>query len=645
MKKSLVSLISAVLAILPANAQMITEKTGTVIEEKELETEFVVVGGGLSGICAAVSAARHGTKVVLVQDRPVLGGNASSEMRMGICGSRSHHTYEAGILEEMQLKNFYYNPQQRYTLWDDVMYGTVIEEPNITLLLNTSVNDVVMDGDRIAAVKAWNGNSYTRYTIKARMFADCSGDGILRLSGAKWRMGREFPSEFNEYLMQQGGDEHTMGNSILMQFHKTDVDRPFKAPAWAHHFTDDDFEALKLKNEVRKFGQFTDEQLASTTTFVIKGVDGRDSVKLNYKIINRVHDNNFWWCEFGGSMNTITDANEIQLELKKIAYGIWEYMKNHPDGRGNGYELDWIGSIAGKRESIRYVGPHLLNQTDVMSGGHFPDNVAYGGWTLDDHDFHGFHSNGLANAEFYPPVPYGIPFSTMYSVNVPNLLFAGRNISATHMGLSSTRVMATCAIIGQAVGTAASIALREGVTPAEVDRKYISELQSTLEDDDCMIPYRWRKVSELTVSARTDEKNRILRNGMDRDWVDGNGGKIDNGVWLGADDDVTYTWKKPVTVSGARLIFDSEFIYRGKRMRKLEGTMERKDMPGMLARTFRIEACDKKGNWTIVYEDNENILRLRKVSFTPVEAKALRLTVTAWGGENEKTHVFAFDVL
>lgn len=344
-------------------------------------------------------------------------------------------------------------------------------------------------------------------------------------------------------------------------------------------------------------------------------------------------------------MNTITDANEIQLELKKIAYGIWEYMKNHPDGRGNGYELDWIGSIAGKRESIRYVGPHLLNQTDVMSGGHFPDNVAYGGWTLDDHDFHGFHSNGLANAEFYPPVPYGIPFSTMYSVNVPNLLFAGRNISATHMGLSSTRVMATCAIIGQAVGTAASIALREGVTPAEVDRKYISELQSTLEDDDCMIPYRWRKVSELTVSARTDEKNRILRNGIDRDWVDENGGKIDNGVWLGADDDVTYSWKKPVTVSGVRLVFDSEFIYRGKRMRKLEATMERKDMPKMLARTFRIEACDKKGNWTTVYEDNENILRLRKVSFTPVEAKALRLTVSAWGGENEKAHVFAFDVL
>lgn len=645
MKKTLISVIAVVLAIMPVKAQMITEKTGTVITEKEMEADFVVVGGGLSGLCAAVSAARHGVQVILIQDRPMLGGNTSSEMRMGICGSRTHHTYEAGIMEELQLKNFYYNPQQRYTLWDDIMYGTVVEEPNITLLLNTSVNDLVMDGDRIAAVKAWNTNAYTKYLIKGKMFADCSGDSILRLSGAKWRMGRELPSEFNETFLSQGGDARTMGNSILMQFHKTDVDRPFKAPVWAYHFTDKDFEALDLKEEVKKFGQFSEEELATTkaNSFRIKGVDGRDSCKLNYKIINRVDDNNFWWCEFGGTMNTISDANEIQFELKKIAYGIWEYMKNHPDGRANGYELDWVGSIPGKRESVRYEAPHILNQTDVMSGGHFPDNVAYGGWTLDDHDFHGFHNNGLASTEFFPPIPFGIPFSTMYSVNVPNLVFAGRNISATHMGFSSTRVMATCALMGQAVGTSVSIALRENVTPAEVDTKYISELQATLEDDDCMIPFRWRKISDLTASAKTDAANEILKNGIDRDWIDENGGKVDNGVWVGADGDITYTWKKPVTISGARLVFDSEFIYRGKRMRKLEGTMERKDMPKMLAKTFKIEACDKKGNWTTVYEESNNILRLRKVSFAPVQAKALRLSVTAWGGG--KAHVFAFDAL
>ncbi|MBQ4298780.1 MAG: FAD-dependent oxidoreductase, partial [Bacteroidales bacterium] len=127
----------------------------SVITEKTLHADFIVCGGGLAGVCAAVSAARHGVDVVLVQDRPVLGGNASSEMRMGIVGVKKADPMEAGILEELQLKNFYYNPLQRYTLWDDVIYSIVVSEPRITLLLNTSVEDVVMDGERIAAVKAW----------------------------------------------------------------------------------------------------------------------------------------------------------------------------------------------------------------------------------------------------------------------------------------------------------------------------------------------------------------------------------------------------------------------------------------------------------------------------------------------------------
>ena len=622
-----------------ANAQMLTEKNSQVTYEEELEADFVVVGGGLSGICAAVSAARHGASVILVQDRPMLGGNTSSEMRMGICGARSDEAYEAGIIEEMQIKNFYYNPQQRYPLWDDVMYGTVVSEKNIKLLLNTSVNDVVMDGNRIAAVKAWNTNAYTKYTIKGKMFADCSGDSILRLTGAKYRMGRELPSEFNESFLKEGGDAHTMGNSILMQFHKTDVDVPFKAPEWAHHFTDEDFKALEELKEVKQFEEYKDLKVTKANSFIVKREDG-SNMKLNYKIINRIHDNNFWWCEFGGELNTIKDANAIQFELKRIAYGIWEYMKNHPDGRANGYELEWIGSLPGKRESARYVGAHILTQNEVMDGGRFPDNVAYGGWTLDDHDYHGFHNQGLASTEYFPPIPFGIPFSCMYTPDVPNMVFAGRNISATHMAFSSTRVMATCALMGQAVGTAVAIALEKGVTPAEVDKTYIGELQDMLEDDDCMIPYRWRKISPLTVSAKTDDVNMVLKNGIDRKWEG-----QDNGVWLSPDQDITYTWKKAVTVSGARLIFDSNFIYRGKRMRKLESTMERVEMPKMMAKAFRIEA-NVKGKWVTIYEDDNNIARLRKVSFGPIQTKGLRLVVdSAWGGTDEKAHIFAFDVL
>jgi hypothetical protein len=592
---------------------MLTEQNSQVIKDVDMSADVVVAGGGLAGVCAAVSAARHGCKVILVQDRPVLGGNASSEMRMGIVGAHGDQNQEAGLLEELQLNNFYYNPLQRYTLWDDIIYSMVVKEPNITLLLNTSVNDVVMEGDRIKAVKAWNTNAYTRYSIIGTIFIDCTGDGILRLSGAKFRHGREMPSEFNETYLQTGGDSKTMGNSILLQLRKTDEDHPFKAPEWAYHFTDADFAYPTPK---------------STT----KGI------KFNYKKLYP-DDNNFWWIEFGGNFDTIHDANAIQFELKRIAYGVWEYMKNNPDGRCKGYDLDWIGSLPGKRESTRFVGPHILNQNDVLSGGHFPDVVAYGGWSLDDHDPDAFHKQGRISVEHSVPQCFGIPFDCLYSVNVPNLMFAGRDISTTHMGLSATRVMATCALLGQAVGTAASIAIEKKTDPAGVRKDYIDYLQSTLEDDDSMLPYRWRKVSALTTSANVADDINVLRNGIDRKW---NG--EDNGVWVSPNEEkIAYSWKKAVTVSGARIVFDSNLKERGKRMRKLEATTNRVAMPEMMAKGFRIEAL-VKGQWTTVYEDSENILRLRKVTFAPVLTKQLRLVVTStWGGE--KAHVFAFDAL
>ena len=615
--KSILKLIAVVMiAIMPlsAMAQMKTEENSAVKTHVELTADVVVCGGGLAGVCAAVSAARHGAKVILVQDRPMLGGNASSEMRMGIVGAKTDETQETGILEEMQLRNFYYNPLQRYTMWDDAIYSTVIAEPNIKLLLNTSVNDVVMNGERIAAVKAWNTNAYTEYTINGTIFADCTGDGILRLSGAKFRRGREFPAEFNENYLQEGGDSKTMGNSILIQLRRTDKEVPFKAPEWAYHFTDADFHYSIPKSTI-------------------------PGMKFNYKRIYYAEDNNFWWCEFGGNFDTIADANDIQFELKKIVYGIWEYMKNHPDGRAKGFDLDWIGSIPGKRESTRFVGPHILTQHDILSGGHFPDVVAYGGWTLDDHHPDAFHRKGAISVEYTVPQGFGIPFGVLYSVNVPNLMFAGRDISATHMGLSATRVMATCALLGQAAGTGAAKAIEKGVDPAEVHKTYISEVQAWLEDDDVMLPYRWRKVSDLTASAKLAEEIEVIRNGIDRNWE----GK-DNGVWVAPEETtITYSWKKPVTISGARMIFDSELKVRSKRMRKLEATTERVQIPKVMAKGFRIEALVGK-EWKTVYADDDNYLRLRKVNFEPVETKQLRLVVTeTWGAE--KAHIFAFDAL
>ena len=616
--KSIFRILAAVLVLtmpLAASAQMRTEaNTPQVKKQVELSADVVVCGGGLAGVCAAVSAARHGSKVILVQDRPVLGGNASSEMRMGIVGAKTDDTQETGILEEMQLRNFYYNPLQRYTMWDDAIYSTVISEPNIKLLLNTSVNDVVMNGERIAAIKAWNINAYTDYTIGGTIFIDCTGDGILRLSGAKYRHGRENPAEFGENYLQQGNDAKTMGNSILLQLRKTDVDVPFKAPEWAYHFTDDDFNYDTPKSTI-------------------------PGLKFNYKRIYHPHDNNFWWCEFGGNFDTIADANDIQFELKRIVYGIWEYMKNHPDGRGKGYELDWIGALPGKRENTRFVGPHILTQNDILSGGHFPDVVAYGGWTLDDHHPDAFHRKGVMSNEYTVPQGFGIPFGCLYSVNVPNLMFAGRDISATHMGLSATRVMATCALLGQAAGTGAAKAIEKGVEPAEAHKSYISEIQAWLEDDDVMLPYRWRTVSELTAKAKVAEEVEPIRNGIDRKWKG-----EDNGVWVAPNENtITYTWKKPVTISGARMIFDSDLKVRSKRMRKLEATTERVEIPKMMTKSYKIEALVGK-EWKTIYSESDNYLRLRKVSFEPVETKQLRLVVTeTWGAE--KAHIFAFDAL
>lgn len=626
------ALIPMLLASQPSGAQILTEENSQVVRNLEFDTEIVVCGGGLSGVCAAVSAARHGSKVILIQDRPMLGGNTSSEMRMGIVGVKEDQCQEAGILEEMQCRNFCYNPLQRYTLWDDVIYSTVIEEPNIKLLLNTSVRDIVMDGDRIAAVKCWNSNNYTNYTISGKLFLDCTGDGILRLSGAKFRRGTEAITDYNEsYLTSEVSNSHTMGNSILLQLRKTTEHHPFKAPDWAYHFTDDDFNYETPKSTI-------------------------PGVKFNYKIIWRAHDNNFWWIEASGAdYDMIFDANETQLELKKIAYGIWEYMKNSPEGFAKDYDLDWIGSIPAKRESTRYVGPYTLTQDDVTSGGHFDDVIAYGGWTLDNHTATGFHTKGRASVEYSVPQGFGIPYRCLYSVNVPNLMFAGRDISASHMAFSATRVMATCALIGQAAGTAANLVLEKNTTPAGISENYIAELQQRLEDDDCMLPYRWRKVSDLTLSAKTAAANEPMRNGIDREW-DGE----DNGVYTGVgENSLTYTWDKPVTVSGTRLIFDSDFKVRGKRMRKLEATTERVPMPSQMVKSYRIQvrvpaenrrqrklnaADPAAGEWVTVAEVKDNFRRLSRTSFEAVTTDAVRIVVDeVWG--DPQAHIFAFDVL
>lgn len=448
---------------------------------KRHSADVCVIGGGMAGLCAAISAARHGAKVVLMQDRPMLGGNASSEIRMTIRGAAGKENRESGILEEIELENIYRNPTMNYSIWDSVLYQSVISEENIELLLNCSCLDCETANGVISEVTGWQLNSYTFHTVKAKVFVDCSGDSILaELSGALYRVGRESREEFDEYAAPESADKCTMGNTCLIQVRETDHYCPFKAPDWAYVYPDD--ESMYLKDHH----------------------------------IQRKSSTNFWWIELGGEEDTLRDAQAINEELLKVAYGVWDHIKNRGDHGMDNWELEWIGFLPGKRESRRYVGEYILTQRDLEEGTHFDDAVAFGGWTMDNHNPKGLRHIGYSSTHIKPKVPYEIPFRSLYSSNIHNLMFAGRNISATHMAMSSTRVMATCAVMGQAAGTGAALAIKYSCQPSGVTKLHIRELQQALLEDGCMIPGLTRNPSITSQTDLSDEENLILINGKER---------------------------------------------------------------------------------------------------------------------------------
>jgi len=568
--------------------------------------DVCVIGGGMSGVCAAIASARRGARTALVHDRPVLGGNASSEVRMWICGAHGEHNKEAGILEEIQLENLYRNPALNYSVWDSVLYGKVAFQPNLTPFLNCSVSGAKMEGDRIAEVTAWELTSQTWRTIEASLFIDCSGDSILAaLTPAEFRIGREARDEFDEDIQPTVADQRTMGNSLLIQIRKCDTPQSYTPPRWAYKITD-----------------------PADLPCRFEGVEAH----------------NFWWIEVGGLKDTIGDAESIRDDLMKITYGVWDYLKNYAPERAKAanWAIEWIGSLPGKRENRRYVGDHILTQNDVRACGVFEDIVAYGGWSMDDHHPAGIYFPGSPTVFHPAPSPYGIPYRSLYSKNVPNLLFAGRNISVTHAALSSTRVMGTCSLIGQAAGTAAALCVLHGVEPRALSTGHrLEELQDALMEDDCWLPGLRRPQGELAASAEIcspEGDTALLLDGMERDRKD------ESHAWsgpLGAE--VVYRWKQPVEIGAVRLVFDSN-LNNEKRMPVVypqRGDVNR--VPGSLLRAFRIEAQDETGVWRTVRRVEENYQRLVVVPLG-VRAVALRLIPEAtWGGKEAR--IFAFEPL
>lgn len=608
----------------------------------EHRADLCVVGGGLAGMIAAISAAREGAKVVLMQDRPVLGGNASSEIRMWVRGASGLHNRETGVISELEEENIYRNPNLTYAVWDGVLWGKVKAEKNIELLLNCSCVDADTENGEIKCVKGWQLTTYTWHTVYAKYFADCSGDSVLApIVGAKYRVGREGHAEYNETIGPVEADLKTMGMSCLMQARETDHPVKFVAPSWAYVYeNDEDFD-----NTVKEYAKIVEDADFEPCT---------KDAKAKAKMCTRKHTlatsgQNFWWMELGGEHDSIHDTEMLRDELLKIAFGIWDHIKNRGDHDADNWELEWVGFLPGKRESRRYIGAHVLTQGDIEGGGKFDDVVAFGGWTMDDHNPAGFNSKpGQPASLLHPaPSPYGIPYRVLYTNDVKNLFFAGRNISATHAAISSTRVMATCSLMGQAVGTAASICINKGITPDEVYTKEIKTLQKKLLDAGCYLPERAREIPALTLNAKVelpDDQKSLLFNGLERP---DEAGTV-NYVTLPLGAEIKYDFGKEEELHELRIMFDRDFsrmsISKNKKMRvftqrcNLGLDFSPVKVASTLVKSFEVLVDGKT-----VYETDNNYTALVRIPLNGIKGSSVTVKFKETNGV-EEIHVFSCDI-
>jgi hypothetical protein len=424
------------------------------LKHQGLCTDLVVVGGGVAGVCCAIAAARSGIRVVLIQDRPVLGGNASSEVRLWILGATSHMgnnnrwAREGGVIDEILVENTFRNPEGNPVICDTILLDKVVSEPNITLLLDTVCFEVSKhDDSTLASVRAFSSLDETLYDISAALFADCSGDGVLGfLAGAAFRVGQEARSEFDElYAPEKYSTDH-LGHTIY--FMSKDLGRPvnYTAPSFALGMD-------KVAN-IHRYRSFDAKSQAA----------------------------NFWWIEYGGHLDTIHDSREIKWELWKVAYGVWNYIKNSgkfPEAAN--LTLEWVGPIPGKRESRRFEGDVIMTQQDLIEQKTFPDAVSFGGWAIDHHPVDGVYSEKPGCTQWHSKGVYQIPYRSLYSRNISNLFLGGRLISVSHIAFGSTRVMGTAAHNGQAIGKAAALCIRHKLKPRDLtEPKNMLELQQLL---------------------------------------------------------------------------------------------------------------------------------------------------------------------
>ena len=409
--------------------------------------DFVVVGGGIAGMCAAVSASRLGCRVALVNDRPVLGGNNSSEVRVHLGG-----VIEVGPNKGLgrMIREFGHscggNAQPAGNYEDAKKEEFIAAEKNVALFAGCRAVAVNTTGGRIASVVVRHIETGEETLLEAPLFADCTGDGTVGfLAGADFRMGRESRDEFGEELAPAAADRMTMGSSV--QWYSVDAGKKTDFPVFSYGLRFDDTNCEKVT-----MGE--------------------------------------WKWETGMNLDQIADFERIRDYGLLVVYSNWSFLKNglRDNGEFRNRELGWVAYVAGKRESRRLLGDYVLKQDDIDKHVFHEDASFATTWDLDLHFPDSLNSVRFPGREFKAATkhvhiyPYAVPYRCLYSRNVDNLFMAGRNISVTHVALGSVRVMRTTGMMGEVVGMAASLCRKYGTSPRGVYQRHLDELRSLMRE-------------------------------------------------------------------------------------------------------------------------------------------------------------------
>lgn len=409
--------------------------------------DLVVVGGGIAGMSAAISAARLGCKVALINDRPVLGGNNSSEIRVHLGGRIEAGPYkELGNLQKEFGPTRGGNAQPEDYYEDDKKSEAIAKEKNITLYANCRVIGVEMEGQEIKTVVAKHILTGEELSFSAPLFSDCTGDGTVGyLADADYRMGREAHEEFGEATAPEVADKMTMGSSV--QWYSVDAGQSSSFPFFNY------------------------------------------GVKFNDESCEKVTMGEWTW-ENGMNYDQIKDFERIRDYGLMVVYSNWSYLKNNlkENPQFKNRKLDWVAYVAGKRESRRLMGDYILKEDDLTRYVVHEDGTASTTWTIDLHypdpkNTAQFPGNEFKSIAVHKPIhPYPIPYRCLYSRNVDNLFMAGRNISVTHVALGTVRVMRTTGMMGEVVGMAASLCKQYGVNPRGIYHNHLTELKDLMKE-------------------------------------------------------------------------------------------------------------------------------------------------------------------